>query len=64
MKRNLLVSASGVSLLCLLAGLSPVKALAAEIGSSEKLSEKEISSQEIASANTIISEKVNNHTSV
>ncbi|MGB6295187.1 MAG: iron uptake porin, partial [Rivularia sp. (in: cyanobacteria)] len=59
MKQNLLVSASGVSLLCLLAGLLPIKTLAAEIDSSEKLSEKAILSEKsVAEANINISEKI------
>ena len=62
MKVFLLVSASGVSLLSLFVGFSPMKALAVEISSSqainshELLSASEILSQEIASANTIIPE--------
>ncbi|NJM18229.1 MAG: iron uptake porin [Richelia sp. RM1_1_1] len=67
MKQNLLVCASGASLLCLLAGFSPVKALAVEkisnsqaINSSEKLTASEVLSQEsFPSTNTVISEKVN-----
>lgn len=67
MKQNLLVCASGASLLCLLAGFSPVKALALEkisnsqaINSSEKLTASEVLSQEsFPSTNTVISEKVN-----
>ncbi|MBE9216013.1 carbohydrate porin [Plectonema cf. radiosum LEGE 06105] len=68
MKQNLLVSASGASLLYLLAGFSPVKALAVEkisnsqaINRSEKLTASEVLSQEsFPSTNTVISEKVNN----
>ncbi|MEO1428478.1 MAG: iron uptake porin [Cyanobacteria bacterium J06633_8] len=68
MKRNLLISASGVSLLYLLAGFLPLKALAVEkiansqaINSSEKLLTSEVSSQEsFPSTNTVISEKVDN----
>lgn len=60
MKRNLLVCASGVSLLCLLAGLSPLKVLAVEIGNNEKLAQKAILSQKISGANTVIRQKVNN----
>ena len=68
MKRNLLVCTSGVSLLYLLAGFSTLEALAVEkisnsqaINSSEKLTANKVLSQEnFPSANTIISEKVNN----
>mgnify|MGYP001800161592 CR=1 FL=1 len=63
MKRNLLVCTSGVSLLYLLVGLSPLKALAAEktsknqaINSSEKLTANIVLSQDsFPSTNTIIS---------
>ena len=68
MKRNLLVCTSGVSLLYLLVGLSPLKALAAEktsknqaINSSEKLlANKVLSQKSFPSTNTIFSGKVNN----
>ncbi|MEL6163204.1 MAG: iron uptake porin, partial [Cyanobacteria bacterium J06628_3] len=67
MKRNLLISASRVGLLCLLAGLSPFKALAVEekisnsqaINSSKKLLASEIRPQSsFPFTNTIISEEI------
>ena len=68
MKRNLLVCASGVSLLYLLVGLSPLKALAVQTNSngqaknsSEELrTNKVLSQSSFSSTKTITSEKVNN----